>query len=155
MRPYRCFATRDDTFFSMASRKQTAYVVPGFGLPLRWQQHYETSEWVRHSHNTFLNSALDGSEEGSVFPLWCLSSYSRAYMPPRGDGADPLTVAERQMLSLINDLTDEYDWDRNIYQQHFIEKWKSRCLPEEHVTPQMADWVGLDSLRSCTLFESG
>jgi len=46
----------------MASRKQQGARVPGFWLPLKWQQ--EEDQNRRHFYNTFLDSALDGSEEG-------------------------------------------------------------------------------------------
>lgn len=48
----------------MASRKQGVWEVPGYGLPLRWQQNNDNPDvWVQHDNN-FLYSALDGSEEG-------------------------------------------------------------------------------------------
>jgi len=37
---------------------------PGFGQPLRWQQdNDDESVWIKHSHNPFFVSALDGSED--------------------------------------------------------------------------------------------
>lgn len=57
----------------MASRQQEGTVVPGFRLPLKWQQDYTQYQSARHDHNTFLNSALDGSEEKYVSRSFCCS----------------------------------------------------------------------------------
>ena len=38
--------------------------VPGIGLPLRWQQDNDNEyERIRHQHNPFFHSALDGTED--------------------------------------------------------------------------------------------
>lgn len=106
--------------------------VPGLGLPLRWhQENQDESAWIRHRDNPFFASALDGSEEKRGEHVG-LGNYQ---------GPQPLTVAERRMLSLINDLTDRADWHRIVFDQQFVNEWKSSKLSEPHTTQRMLDWV--------------
>ncbi|KAI4253944.1 MAG: hypothetical protein LQ352_003393 [Teloschistes flavicans] len=105
--------------------------VPGLGLPLRWhQENQDESAWIRHRDNPFFASALDGSEEKRGEHVG-LGNYQ---------GPQPLTVAERRMLSLINDLTDRADWHRIVFDQQFVNEWKSSKLSEPHTTQRMLDW---------------
>ncbi len=47
------------------AKKEMDYnAAPCFGQPLRWQQdNDDESAWIKHSHNPFFVSALDGSED--------------------------------------------------------------------------------------------
>ncbi|KAL8906012.1 MAG: hypothetical protein Q9207_002297 [Kuettlingeria erythrocarpa] len=102
----------------MTSRNQRGWIVPGFHLPLKWQQEEGSG---RDIHRTFLNAALDGSEDG-------------------GDGFQPLTVEERLMLSLMNELTDDPSWVQSMDNVAFLEAWKDRSLFRERVSHQMVEW---------------
>jgi len=122
----------------MSSRKQQGALIPGFFLPLKWQQ--EEDRTRRHSYNVFLNSALDGSEEGYgclryryCYIYWCCYS---------GDGPDPLTVAERLVLSLMNEITDNLGWHQKVSDKQWTEQWKRQKLSQHaNLTPRMAEWV--------------
>ncbi|KAL8693207.1 MAG: hypothetical protein Q9218_001919 [Villophora microphyllina] len=105
--------------------------VPGHGLPLRWHQENEDERaWVRHRDNPFFASALDGSEEKRGEHVG-LGNYQ---------GPQPLTVPERRMLFLMNDITNHADWHRDVFEQQFIDGWKSSKLPEPNTTPRMLEW---------------
>ena len=52
-----------------------------------------------------------------------------------------MTVPERIMLSLMNEITDLSDWDSKVYEADFVEDWKKEMLERENVTQQMVDWV--------------
>lgn len=53
------------------------------------------------------------------------------------------------MLSLMNDITDQPEWGRNILNKHFTDDWKSKALLRNPmVTHQLVDWVCLSD-RSC------
>ncbi|KAL9583279.1 MAG: hypothetical protein Q9212_002802 [Teloschistes hypoglaucus] len=86
--------------------------VPGLGLPLQWHQENEDENaWIRHRDNPFFASALDGSEEKKGEHLG-LGDYQ---------GPQPLTVAELHMLHLMNDMTDQANWHRNVFDQQFVD----------------------------------
>ncbi|KAI4277767.1 MAG: hypothetical protein LQ337_001525 [Flavoplaca oasis] len=115
----------------MASRNQRGWVVPGFHLPLKWQQEGESG---RDIHRSFLNSALDGSENG-------------------GDGFQPLTVEERLMLSIMNEFTDDPAWDQSIKDVAFLEAWKNRNSAHGRLSRQMVDWCAQEIHHRATQFQ--
>lgn len=50
------------------------------------------------------------------------------------------------MVSLMNDVTENLDWDRRVSDIGFVKDWKSHTLPRyATATCPMVDWVGLDS----------
>lgn len=125
----------------MTSRKQQGAWIPGFFLPLKWQQ--EEDRAPRHSYNTFLNSALDGSEEGYEY-LYCKHYYLH-WRQYSGDGSDPLTVVERLMLSLMNEITDDFGWVPNVSDKQYIDEWKRQTLSRyANISPQITEWVRYD-----------
>ncbi|KAL8821125.1 MAG: hypothetical protein Q9223_000780 [Gallowayella weberi] len=99
----------------MTARNQRGLIIPGFHLPLKWQQEGGSG---RDIHRSFLNSALDGSENG-------------------GDGFEPLTVEERLMLTFMNEITDDSSWVQLGENGALVEAWKDRGLSRERMSQNM------------------
>ena len=53
------------------------------------------------------------------------------------------------MIALMNELTDQPEWDRKIFDAEYTFTWKSsKVMSGRDVTRPMADWVGLLSHRA-------
>ena len=62
---------------------------------------------------------------------------------PSGDAPDVLTVGERLMLAVMNELTDEVGWERRILDLSFVEDWEAEVLSRyPDLTFRMVEWVG-------------
>lgn len=60
-------------------------------------------------------------------------------------GPEPLTVRERNMMQVINAITDKPDWRRKVFDEAIIAKWRAEALTEEGqgFTEKMFDYVSL------------
>ena len=58
-------------------------------------------------------------------------------------GATPITVRERTMMSMMNSITDKPEWDRKVFEDDIVSKWRQEALGTEDmdVTEKMLDWV--------------
>lgn len=45
------------------------------------------------------------------------------------------------MLALMNKITDTADWYQSVFEQSFIDSWKSTTLSQKGITQRMVDWV--------------
>lgn len=45
------------------------------------------------------------------------------------------------MLSLMSEITDTANWHQNVFEQSFIDSWKSMTLSQNGITQRMVDWV--------------
>ncbi len=46
------------------------------------------------------------------------------------------------MLSLTSDITDTANWHQRVFEQSFIDSWKSTTLSQDGTTQRMVIWVG-------------
>jgi hypothetical protein len=60
---------------------------------------------------------------------------------------EPLTVRERNMMQIINALTDKPDWRRKVFDETILAKWRAEAVTEEGqgFTEKMFDYVSLYS----------
>lgn len=58
-----------------------------------------------------------------------------------------LTVRELNMMAIMDRITDKKDWDKKIFDDTIIQKWRQEALGTEgmDVSEKMLDWV-------CTIF---
>ncbi|KAF8656144.1 hypothetical protein AX16_002746 [Volvariella volvacea WC 439] len=94
-------------------RKPKAIARPGFGLPLD----YEPSKTFPSAHD--------------------ITSMSR-----RAE-FDALVLREITMLKIMDAITDKPDWDKKIFDNKIVEKWKQELGTETElsdVTPSMFEW---------------
>ncbi len=49
------------------------------------------------------------------------------------------------MLSLMSEITDIADWHRSVFEQNFVDSWKSTALSQDGITQRMVDWVSQGS----------
>ncbi|KAH0337678.1 hypothetical protein KCU81_g7985, partial [Aureobasidium melanogenum] len=85
-------------------------VLPGFGRPV----------------NDMLKQKIYGFEhrgEGSV--------YNRCPNALQEWGPEPLTVRERNMMQVINAITDKPDWRTKVFDETIIAKWRAEAVTEE------------------------
>lgn len=56
---------------------------------------------------------------------------------------EPLTVRERNMMQVINAITDKPDWRRKVFEETIIAKWRAEAVTEEGqgFTEKMFDYV--------------
>lgn len=54
----------------------------------------------------------------------------------------PSTVRERTMLALMDSITDKPEWDRKVFDQSIIQKWRQEAVDSDmDVSDKMLDWV--------------
>jgi hypothetical protein len=60
---------------------------------------------------------------------------------------EPLTVRERNMMQIINALTDKADWRRKAFDETILAKWRAEAVTEEGqgFTEKMFDYVSLNT----------
>lgn len=52
------------------------------------------------------------------------------------------TVRERTMLALMDGITDKPEWDRKIFDESIIQKWRREAVDSDmDVSEKMLDWV--------------
>jgi hypothetical protein len=51
--------------------------------------------------------------------------------------ADAMTVRERNMLEVMNQLTDKDEWEHKIFDEAIVEKWRKEALCDP---PQLTTW---------------
>lgn len=58
-----------------------------------------------------------------------------------------LTVRELNMMAIMDKITDKTDWDKKIFDEAIVQKWRQEALATEgmDVSEKMLDWV-------CTTF---
>ena len=55
-----------------------------------------------------------------------------------------LTVRELNMMAIMDKITDKPDWDRKVFDNTIVQKWRQEALGAEgmDVSEKMLDWVG-------------
>ncbi|KAJ7226606.1 hypothetical protein C8J57DRAFT_1389174 [Mycena rebaudengoi] len=82
---------------------------PGFGLPVN----FKPNSGQYKAGLMYPNAVLD----------WC---------------PDSMTVRERNMLELMNRLTDKTEWERKIFDERIVEKWRTEAVADP---PQLTSWT--------------
>jgi hypothetical protein len=61
--------------------------------------------------------------------------------------SDGVTVRERRMLEFITQITDKPEWNRNVFDETIVTKWRDEALQhgEAIFSAQMFDYVGTPS----------
>jgi hypothetical protein len=54
---------------------------------------------------------------------------------------DNLTVRERSMMGMMNEITDKSKWDRKVFDETIVAKWKEEALAKNDFTEQMFNYV--------------
>lgn len=70
--------------------------------------------------------------------------------------SEGITVRERRMLDFINNITDKPEWERKVFDEAIVAKWReegcvwSESLDDVYLSSAMFDYVGFqkDSLTS-------
>jgi hypothetical protein len=106
--------------------------LPGFGPPVNYM--VERDHTADYSHATvrwLINRCPNALQE------WA---------------PEPLTVRERNMMQIINALTDKPDWRRKVFDETILAKWRAEAVTEDGqgFTEKMFDYVSLPSI----LFDS-
>jgi len=54
----------------------------------------------------------------------------------------PATVRERTMVALMDSITDKPEWDRKVFQEDIVHKWRQEAVDSGmDVSEKMLDWV--------------
>ncbi|TFK31619.1 hypothetical protein BDQ12DRAFT_693870 [Crucibulum laeve] len=112
--------------------------LPGFGLPVNYAPLF---------NDQYGNSRL------SLFPNVLIASD----ILRGGRNALPLTtLREFTMLRLMNQLTDKPEWDKKVFNEAIIEKWKAEALSTESldITPAMVNWCIAELQYKAKFFQS-
>ena len=93
----------------------------------------------------------DGASDwssGSV--IWLLNRLPNALQEW---APEPLTVRERNMMQVVNAITDKPDWRRKVFDETIIAKWRAEAVTEEGqgFTEKMFDYVSLHNLLSSAI----
>jgi hypothetical protein len=83
--------------------------LPGFGLAVN----QEPRNWYDGSHH-----------EGTV-------KMKRVPNAISDWAAEPMTVREKNMLAMINQITDKAQWSRKAFDDEIVAKWRTEALTEE------------------------
>jgi hypothetical protein len=102
--------------------------LPGFGPPVNYM--VERDHTADYSHATvrwLINRCPNALQE------WA---------------PEPLTVRERNMMQMINALTDKPDWRKKVFDETILAKWRAEAVTEEGqgFTEKMFDYVSLHSI---------
>ena len=54
---------------------------------------------------------------------------------------DNLTVRERSMTAMMNEITDKSEWDRKVFDETIVAKWKEEALAKNDFSEQMFNYV--------------
>ncbi|KAL1618746.1 hypothetical protein SLS56_010437 [Neofusicoccum ribis] len=87
------------------------FCLPGFGLPVNFKPNAGSSQRYK---------------SGLVYPSAVLYWH-----------VDAMTVRERNMLEVMNQLTDKDEWERKIFDETIVEKWRKEAVSAE---PQLTTW---------------
>lgn len=77
------------------------------------------------------------------------------WLPVKGNGPEesfpnaifdwaepPSTVRERTMLALMESITDKPEWDRKVFDESIVQKWRQEAIDGDmDVSDKMLDWV--------------
>ncbi|KAF8647080.1 hypothetical protein AX16_006914 [Volvariella volvacea WC 439] len=99
---------------ALTSGKPTRSQLPGFGLP------------VNHA------------PEGFTFP----NSTDLAQTGRSDSALPPLMLREIAMLQIMNLITDKPEWDKKVFNDEIVSKWKEEALADsaQSITPAMMEW---------------
>ncbi|QMW46270.1 hypothetical protein G4B11_009725 [Aspergillus flavus] len=87
--------------------------LPGFGFPLDY--HYE---FIQIYHLQILQQ-----EDVQLIEKWC-------------------TYREILIMRVMNDITDEPEWNRKVFDEAITAKWRSEIVAsDKDITPNMIDWI--------------
>ncbi|KAJ7118436.1 hypothetical protein C8R43DRAFT_1112609 [Mycena crocata] len=86
---------------------------PGFGLPVNWKPTTGTPLGKHTAGIAYPNAVLN----------WTV---------------DLMTVRERNMLKVMNQLTDKEGWEHKIFNKIIVEKWKKEAVSDP---PQLTSWA--------------
>lgn len=54
----------------------------------------------------------------------------------------PLTVRERTMMSLMDQITDKPEWDRKVFDEGIVQRWRQEAKEADmDVSEKMLEWV--------------
>jgi hypothetical protein len=86
-----------------------------------------------------------GSDWSSGSVIWLLNRLPNALQEW---APEPLTVRERNMMQVVNAITDKPDWRRKVF-----DKWRAEAVTEEGqgFTEKMFDYVSLHNLLSTAI----
>ncbi|KAE8346796.1 hypothetical protein BDV24DRAFT_147427 [Aspergillus arachidicola] len=87
--------------------------LPGFGLPLDY--YYDSIE-IYQPH-------ILQQEDVQLIEVWC-------------------TYREILIMRVMNDITDEPEWNRKVFDEAITAKWRSEIVASDNdITPNMIDWI--------------
>lgn len=97
-------------------------LLPGFGRPLNYMLEHENWRASALDEDRLVNRCPNALQE------W---------------GPEPLTVRERNMMQVVNAITDKPDWRRKVFDEVIIAKWRAEAVTEEGqgFTNKMFDYV--------------
>lgn len=128
----RINAGEDKNTLTMASDDPPTLRVPGVNMPVD----------VIPSYEIFPSALVPHWEDGS----W--ASYG-------------VTLRELRMMAFINDITDKPEWERKVFDEAIVEKWRAEASEQpEHLdgdvvlSEQMFDFVGFLLCGECSLLGS-
>lgn len=103
-------------------------LLPGFGRPVNDVLEKSTPSYKRPDRTNLYNRYPNALQEWSP---------------------EPLTVRERNMMQVINAITDKPDWRRKVFDETIITKWRSEAVTEEGqgFTEKMFDYVSFVLLK--------
>ena len=67
-----------------------------------------------------------------------------------------LTVRELNMMAIMDKITDKPDWDKKVFDDTIVQKWRQEALGTEgmDVSEKMLDWVCTTFLRGVVLYKT-
>jgi hypothetical protein len=74
----------------------------------------------------------------NFMPSWGSRSFPNAIT---SWAANNLTVRERSMMGMMNEITDKSEWDRKVFDETIVAKWKEEALAKNDFTEQMFNYV--------------
>lgn len=69
--------------------------------------------------------------------------YAIHFPTPDYGGINPYFVREVAMMQVMEQLTDKQDWERKVFDQEIVDKWRKEALaiPDTHWWMQVSCWV--------------
>ncbi|KAL1847909.1 hypothetical protein Plec18167_004873 [Paecilomyces lecythidis] len=115
----------------------TRFHLPGFTLPLDWKPYGLRTRHVYEDGKS--TSSLLGAEGYGE----CL--FPTALDPEDHDSGyaslDMITLRERTMLEIMNQITDKPDWDEKVFNEEIVGRWREEVRRGRDVTDRMMDYV--------------
>jgi hypothetical protein len=74
----------------------------------------------------------------NFLPSWESRSFPNAIT---SWAANNLTVREQSMMGMMNEITDKSEWDRKVFDETIVAKWKEEALAKNDFTEQMFNYV--------------